>query len=94
MRYYLSIDFYDQGEITNLKIGDLISFVSFKGRIKTGAIKYIRYLKDSKVPDEYEVDCNGRNLIAVSDYVIRKNSKILNLKTNIEEIENGFPLRT
>ena len=94
MKYYLSIDFYDQGEITNLKEGDLISFVSFKGKIETGAITDIRYLKDTKVPTEYRVDCEDKNLIALSDYVIRKKQKVLNLKTNIEELENGFPLRT
>lgn len=94
MKYYLSIDFYDQGEITNLKEGDSISFVSFKGRLETGVITAIKYLKDTKVPTEYMVDCESKNLIAVSDYVIRKKSKVLNLKTNIEEVKNGFPLRT
>ena len=94
MRYYLSIDFYDQGEITYLKEGDLISFVSFKGKIETGVITNIKYIKGSIGPVEYKVDCNGKNLIAVSDYVVRKNSKVLNLKTSIEEFENGFPLRT
>ena len=94
MKYYLSIDFYNQGEITSLKEGDLISFVSFKKKIETGVITGIRYLKDSKVPTEYRVDCGGKNLIAVSDYVIRKKSKVLSLKTKIEEVDNGFPLRT
>lgn len=94
MKYYLSIDFYDQGEITNLKEGDLISFVSFKGKIETGKITNIKYLKDTKVSTEYSIDCDGRNLIAVSDYVIRKKSKVLNIKNKIEEAENGFPLRT
>ena len=94
MKYYLSIDFYDQGEITNLKKGDLISFVSFKGKIEIGAITDIRYLKDSKAPLEYMVNCDGKNIIAISNYVIRNSSKVLNIKTNIEESENGFPLRT
>ena len=94
MKYYLAVDFYGQGEVTELKEGDVISFVSFKGLIKTGTITGIRYLQKSKVPAEYMVDCDGKNLKAVSDYVIRKDSKVLNLKTSIEELENGFPLRT
>jgi hypothetical protein len=94
MKYYLSIDFYNLGEITELKQGDVISFVSFERQIKTGTITNIIYLNESKVPTKYRVDCEGKNLIAVSDYVIRKDSKILNLKTQIEESENGFPLRT
>ena len=94
MKYYLSIDFYNQGEVTNLREGDVISFVSFKGKIKIGTITDIRYLKDSRVPTEYRVDCDGINLIAVSDYVIRRDSKVLNLNTTINESDNEFPLRT
>ena len=94
MKYYLSVDFYGIGELTELKEGDVISFVSLKGLIKIGTITDIRYLQKSKVPTEYRVDCDGKNLIAVSDYVIRKDSKVLNLKTSIQELEKGFPLRT
>ena len=94
MKYYLAVDFYEQGEATELKEGDIISFISFKGLIKTGVITDIRYLKGYNIPTEYRVDCDGKNLIAVSDYVIRKDSKVLNLKTSIEEVDCGFPLRT
>jgi len=94
MKYYLSIEFYGQGEITGLKEGDIITFISFKGRIKTGTITHIKYLQNSDVPTEYSVECNGKNFIAVSDYVIRDNGKVLSLESDINELDNGFPLRT
>lgn len=94
MKYFLSIEFEEQGAQTSYKVGDPISFISFKGYLKVGIIKEIKYIKDTDVPREYIVDCNGKQYIAVSDYVLKQNSKVLNLKSKISEVNDGFPLRT
>jgi hypothetical protein len=104
MKYFLSIEFENQGEPTNYKIGDIITFISMKGLLKNGIIKEIKYMKDfdgnycePKIPTEYNVDCNGRDFIAVADYVLKSNAMVLNIKTTISEISEsnqGFPLRT
>lgn len=94
MKYYLSVEFENQGEPTNYKIGDIITFVSMKGLLKNGVIKEIKHMADTEIPTEYKVDCNGKDFIAVADYVLKSNSKILNLKSIISELDEGFPLRT
>jgi hypothetical protein len=94
MKYFLSIEFENQGEPTNYKIGDIITFISMNRLLKNGTIKEIKYIKDTNVPTEYKVDCNGKDFIAVSDYVLKSNAKVLNLKASVSELENGFPLRT
>lgn len=94
MKYFLSIEFENQGDLNNYKVNDIISFISFKGLFKNGIIKEIRYFKDGITPIEYVVDCEGKDFIAVSDYVFKKNAPIFNVQSNIKELENGFPLRT
>lgn len=101
MKYFLSLEFEKQGEPTDYKIGDIITFISMKGLLKNGIIKEIKYMKDfdgnyyePKIPTEYKVDCNGKDFIAVADYVLKSNAMVLNLKSNISELDIGFPLRT
>jgi len=101
MKYYLSIQFENQGEPTNYKIGDIITFISHKGLLKNGVIKEIVYMKDfdgvfyePKIPTEYLVDCNGKDFTAVADYVLKTNARVLNVKSRISELDEGFPLRT
>ena len=96
MKYHLSIEFENQGEPTDYKIGDIITFISFKGRLKNGIIKEIKMSKNFPVniPLEYIVECDGLEFIAVADYVLKKNAKVLNLYSKIEELDEGFPLRT
>ena len=101
MKYYLSVEFENQGEPTNYNIGDIITFISMKGFLKNGIIKEIKYMKDfygnyyePKIPTEYRVDCNGKDFIAVADYILKSNARVLNLKSRISELDEGFPLRT
>lgn len=96
MKYYLSIEFENQGEPTNYKVGDIITFVSLRGYLKNGVIKEIRYSEDMpvQIPLEYKVDCNGKEFLAVADYVLKTNARVLNVGSRVEEIDAGFPLRT
>ncbi|BAV39187.1 hypothetical protein BPT24_064 [Tenacibaculum phage pT24] len=94
MRYALSIDFYNQGEITDIKEGDLITFVSLNGVLMSGKVDEIKLIGHTKVPKEYIVIYKGNKYIACADYVIRRGSKPLGLKTKIEVNDSGFPLRT
>ena len=94
MKYFLSIEFENQGEPTNYKIGDIITFISMKGLLKNGTIKEIKHIKETNIPTEYKVDCNGKDFIAVADYVLKTNERVLNLKSRISELDEGFPLRT
>jgi len=90
----LSIEFEDQGQPTNYKIGDIITFISLKGLLKNGIIKEIKHIKDTIIPSEYKVNCNGKYFIAVADYVLKTNAKVLGLKLKISEGHSTFPLRT
>jgi len=94
MKYFLSVEFENQGGPANYKIGDIITFISLKGFLKNGIIKEIKCIKDTDILMEYKVDCNGKDFIAVSDYVLKSNSRVLNLKSRISELDEGFPLRT
>lgn len=94
MKYYLSVEFENQGEPTNYKIGDIITFISMNGFLKNGIIKEIKYVKNTNIPIEYKVDCDGKYFIAVADYVLKSNARVLNLKSKISELDEGFPLRT
>jgi hypothetical protein len=94
MKNYLSVEFENQGEPTNHKIGDIITFISMSGLLKNGVIKEIKYMKNTNIPTEYKVDCNGKDFIAVADYVLKTNARVLNLKSRISELDEGFPLRT
>ena len=94
MKYFLSIEFENQGESTSYCVGDIITFISMKGFIKNGVIKEIKRIKGTEIPTEYIVNCNGNDFIAVADYVVKNNSKVLNLKSRISELNEGFPLRT
>ena len=38
MKYFLSVEFENQGEPTNYKEGDTITFISMKGLLKNGII--------------------------------------------------------
>jgi len=97
MKYFLSIEFENQGDLTNYKVGDPISFISMRrGLLKVGIIKSITMSENMPVniPIAYLVDCNGKDFVAVSDYVFKNNSKVLNVKSRILELDEGFPLRT
>jgi len=95
MKYFLSVEFEDQGELIKYKVGDIITFISLKGLLKNGIIKEIKTIKNhDDIPSEYIVDCNGKNFIAVADYVLKTNSRVLNLKSLIYDVNDGFPLRT
>lgn len=94
MKYVLSIEFEDQGEFTNYAVGDVITFVSMRGLLKNGLVKEIKYLAGTNVPTEYKVDCNGKDFIAVSDYVLKKDAHVWNVRANITETDQWFPLRT
>ena len=95
MKYFLSIEFEDQGQLAKYKVGDIITFISLKGLLKNGVIKEIKTMVNhDDIPVEYKVDCNGKDFIAVADYVLKTNSKVLNLKSRISELDDGFPLRT
>jgi hypothetical protein len=95
MKYFLSVEFEDQGVPSTYKTGDIITFVSMKGYLKNGIVKEIKYMKDyPTIATDYIVDCQGKDFIAGSDYVLKRNAKVLNLKTSIEELNQGFPLRT
>ena len=65
-----------------------------KGLLKNGVIKEIKHIKDTDIPTEYKVDCNGKGFIAVADYVLKTNARVLSLKSRISELDDGFPLRT
>ena len=41
MKYFLSIEFENQGDLNNYKVNDIISFISFKGLFKNGIIGFI-----------------------------------------------------
>lgn len=73
MKYFLSIEFYNQGEPTNLKIGDSISFISLQRKFKSGIITEIKYMKDSTVPipSEYKVNCQGIVHIALLSVILK-----------------------
>jgi uncharacterized protein YkvS len=95
MKYFLSIEFEDQGQLSKYKVGDIITFISLKGLLKNGIIKEIKTMTNhNDIPTEYKVDCNGKNFIAVADYVLKTNAKVLNLKSRMSELDEGFPLRT
>lgn len=94
MKYYLSVEFENQGEPTKYKIGDIITFISTKGLLKNGTITEIKYIKNTEIPTEYIVNCNDEYFIAVADYVLKSNAKVLNLISRISELDQGFPLRT
>lgn len=95
MKYFLSIEFEDQLQLTKYKVGDIITFISLKGLLKNVVIKKIKTMTNHDViPTEYIVDCNGKEFLAVADYVMKTNSRVLNLKTSINELDEGFPLRT
>ena len=53
-----------------------------KGLLKNGVIKEIKHMADTEIPTEYKVDCNGKDFIAVADYVLKSNSKNIKLKIN------------
>lgn len=95
MKYFLSVEFEDQGDLIKYKVGDIITFISLRGLLKNGVIKEIKTMRNyDNIPVEYTVDCNGKNFIAVSDYVLKINARVLNLSSNIRERDEGFPLRT
>jgi hypothetical protein len=101
MKYFLSIEFENQGVPTDYKIGDIITFISMKGLLKNGIIKDIKYIKDfdgnyyePNIPTEYKVDCDGKDFIAVAHCVLKSNSKVLNIKSSLSELDLGFPLST
>jgi len=95
MKYFLSIQFEDQGQRAKYKVGDIITFISLKGLLKNGVIKEIKtMINHDDIPVEYKVDCNGKDFIAVADYVLKTNERVLNVKSTIYDVNDGFPLRT
>lgn len=95
MKYFLSVEFEDQVQLTKYKIGDIITFISFKGVFKNGIIKEVKtMINHPEIAVEYKVDCNGKILTAVADYILKTDVKVLNLKSKILALDEGFPLRT
>ena len=94
MKNLLSIEFENEGEILTYKIGEPISFISFKGIFKVGIIDDIIYIRGTIIPCNYIVFCDGARYTAKVGYVIKKNSKIFGIKSIISELENEFPLNT
>lgn len=94
MKNILSIEFENEGKILPYKIGETISFISFKGIFKCGMTEDIVYIKETDIPCAYIVYCEGARFTAKAGYVIKRNSKVLGVASYLSEIENEFPLST
>lgn len=95
MKYFLCVEFEQQGLPLTYKAGDAITFVSMTGLLKCGIINDVKFNKLSNVvPAEYHVDCGDTELIiAIPDYILKKNAKVLSVSSHLKEV-NRFPLRT
>lgn len=99
-KYYLSLEFHPQGDtfVGDIKIGEQHAFICYKGLLRVGEIISFTVEPDSDLIHSVSFLCDGigkqiKREVPI-DYVIMKNKKVNNLKTKVEELDNGFPLRT
>ena len=83
MKRFLTIEFEDKINVSEIKEGDCIAFISLHGYLKCGVVRSAVYSGDLII--EFRVECKGKIFIAEVDRILKYNQKVTGVKAQVIE---------